>query len=908
MTKLTRIILSNDSVSETEANTVFNLLVPIIEGDPSAEDAVEAARHVISRFALSEDRLLAHLLDWWFVVTTGKRTANDGAYNLPNTLDNRVKGCMDAVARLNVSLPAAEWLHKRSELNVRKNELDNIGGLELNGLMTLGADLDLASLVRDKLGGIAKQLRQNRKAEETDVAWDRELRDKSIEPNSKRYKDLRKRCTRETENINRVVRLQHEVEPWIPRYVPDLITEVPSQLQDAVGPLAVALLRPILTSHVAPIVDRAEVVERINSAINNKDRRGRYRLARIISNWCEETGQTVGLISEELRRHGELRDALTKLKANPQVSDDEVDEIRVYVLDDDLEAAEKAHELLIEKFKRTQRAELARNQFEGLRRELRQSIFAEDESWHAKLEELENRLESDNPYEIAPAISAAHTELSHEISKLLQDQLRDLESRLVELDALVEGDPPIRKQFWEKKIEAAEQNSGRGTIELKQEFDSELEQLRQEYRERTTTGLEQISKILNDERGDFSSEDIGSFENRRTEIEVLLKDENLADEKLALTSKKADQLWSDIGNQRIHRWRSEDGEEELLKHLLAHCSGALQFDEMDIRRLYVSLKTRPFVILAGLTGSGKSSLSRTFAEALGATSTNGRFRRVAVRPDWIDQTEVVGFVNPVSESFVPGWLAETVRDCEREPDQLHFVLLDEMNLAPVEQYLAEWLSAIEEWRSGSNHVRIPLYSGSLNPKNHEDWPPSLKFPDNLFIIGTVNVDETTRPLSERVLDRANVLLLSVAVSESHHHPNGQQAPPWLVGAKEWRKACTNEPSDKHHDFLIEIADILRQVRIGVGLRAHLELERFVANAQGIIEDVPALDWGLVQRIIPKIRGFKGYLQQSLNDLHNEFEGVGAKQAASILDYWLDDKFVDDEYLDGTDPRITFARR
>ena len=256
---------------------------------------------------------------------------------------------------------------------------------------------------------------------------------------------------------------------------------------------------------------------------------------------------------------------------------------------------------------------------------------------------------------------------------------------------------------------------------------------------------------------------------------------------------------------------------------------------------------------------------------------------------------------------MPGWLAETVRDCEREPDRLHFVLLDEMNLAPVEQYLAEWLSAIEEARSGSQDVQMPLYSSAMTPKNADEWPHSLRFPDNLIIVGTVNVDETTRPLSERVLDRANVLLLNVEVSERHHQPNGQTPAPWHVGVAEWRKVCATEPSDSHHDFLIEIADILRQASIGVGLRTHLELERFVANAEGILGDVSALDWGIVQRIIPKIRGFKRHLAESLKELLEEFDNVGADQSASIMRRWLDDGVSDDEFLEGTDPRLALAR-
>ena len=106
---------------------------------------------------------------------------------------------------------------------------------------------------------------------------------------------------------------------------------------------------------------------------------------------------------------------------------------------------------------------------------------------------------------------------------------------------------------------------------------------------------------------------------------------------------------------------------------------------------------------------------------------------------------------------------------------------------------------------------------------------------------------------------------------------------------------------------MDLADILRRAGVGVGLRAHVELERFLANAEGVIDAVSALDWGIVQRIIPKIRGFKGQLVDELRELRDAFDGVSATESVAIVDRWLDDSVSDDEYLDGTDPRLTLAR-
>ena len=439
------------------------------------------------------------------------------------------------------------------------------------------------------------------------------------------------------------------------------------------------------------------------------------------------------------------------------------------------------------------------------------------------------------------------------------------------------------------------------------ELEDEIERIRRERRESVERRISTVEKVLTDERGDFTEADAGDFVKRRTEIEALLDDPEVSDAELVGAGTVAEALLRDLEKHRIHQWTASEGEASLVEHLIEYCTGSLDFDPEDIRRLHVALKTKPFVILAGLTGSGKSSLTRLYAEAVGARAGSGQFRRVAVRPDWIDQSEVLGFVNPVSHRFVPGWLAETVRRCERSPDRLHFVLLDEMNLAPVEQYLAELLSAMEEARSGSLDVQLPLYSRGEKPENVDEWPPDLRYPDNLIIVGTVNVDETTRPLSERVIDRANVLHLSVKLSERHHGGGGRSKRPWHVSTTDWRKVSVNDPSPDHHEFLVDVADILRRANIGVGLRAHVELERFLANAKGIIDPEPALDWGIVQRIIPKIRGFKGPLTEALQELSEEFNKVGSRQSAAIVERWLSDSFSDDEYLDGTDPRLTLAR-
>lgn len=908
MAKLTRILRGTDPVSETEANQVFELLVPIVERSPRAEDAVDAAASVIGRCPLSDDRPLAHVLDWWFVATTGRPSANGGAHLLPESLDERVRTPMAAVAQLSVAVPAAEWLDKQRQLESRLKRLDDDLSLDKYGAVKLPGERVAWKWFTDQWRSATDGLREGSKAEVAAIDWkrlDTELRANSVEGGSRRFREMQKRCREADEKLRAIVQLQQDVEPWKRRPVPALIKEVPNSVKQAVGPLVEALLRPVLSASAAPEVDDTAVAGDLDTAARGGDARGRYRLARVASAWCEETGKRIPALEEELQRHRSLTEALELLGTKPEVSDDDIDEVKLGVLDDDVEAAEAALARLREAVERAGRVEQARAQFEGLRRKLDESVLSSDAAWKERLDDIRARLGAGDPRELAAAIGAAQRSLSDALDKMVADQQEDLRELTAPLKIL--GAPDSQARDFERRINALERRGGRGASGLKSELENALADLRSQCRTDIQDSIAEIDRILTAEREDFSGDDLGLFLNRRSEIEALSQAEDAGDRDLAEAREVADDLLREVEDHRIYQWRAEHGEDALLEHLLESCRGALDFDPLDVKRLYVSLKTRPFAILAGLTGSGKSSLTRTFAAAVGATTANQRFRRVAVRPDWIDQSEVLGYVSPVSDHFVPGWLSETVRDCEHAPDRLHFVLLDEMNLAPVEQYLAEWLSALEEARSGSEDVRLRLYSPDLEPKNRDDWSPQMALPDNLVIVGTVNVDETTRPLSERVLDRANVLLLNVKISNSHHESNGSPPPPWHVGMTEWTDVCATEPSDIHHGFLVEVADILRGSNIGVGLRAHLELERFVANAEQILDPETALDWGIVQRIIPKIRGFKGHLVGTLGELLEEFEAVGAEQSASIIRHWLDERVSDDEFIDGTDPRLALVR-
>ena len=175
----------------------------------------------------------------------------------------------------------------------------------------------------------------------------------------------------------------------------------------------------------------------------------------------------------------------------------------------------------------------------------------------------------------------------------------------------------------------------------------------------------------------------------------------------------------------------------------------------------MSLATKRLVLLTGLSGSGKTRLALAFGQWLG----RDRYKIVAVRPDWTGPDALLGYENQLSLARDDGYawvVPETLRfmlRAAKDPSHPYLLLLDEMNLAHVERYFADVLSGIEsgedilpnlvetngEWRSATKD-RLPL-------------------PDNLFVVGTVNIDETTYMFSPKVLDRANTLEFRVLTED-----------------------------------------------------------------------------------------------------------------------------------------------
>ena len=206
-----------------------------------------------------------------------------------------------------------------------------------------------------------------------------------------------------------------------------------------------------------------------------------------------------------------------------------------------------------------------------------------------------------------------------------------------------------------------------------------------------------------------------------------------------------------VETERMRSIEPSLSDRAVVEHIHSYITAkGFYYTQEEVMNLILSLKTKPFVILCGISGTGKTKIAQWLAESVGATEDNGRFTLIPVRPDWNDGSDLLGYVD-IKSDFKPGPLTNVITEAENHPDKPYFVVLDEMNLARVEHYFSDVLSVMESrrWENGR------MVSSRLLPK--ETAGRDLFLPSNVYIIGTVNMDETTHPFSKKVLDRANTI-------------------------------------------------------------------------------------------------------------------------------------------------------
>ena len=316
---------------------------------------------------------------------------------------------------------------------------------------------------------------------------------------------------------------------------------------------------------------------------------------------------------------------------------------------------------------------------------------------------------------------------------------------------------------------------------------------------------------------------------------------------------------------------------EKLNAIKAYIGGkGFTYEPQLIENFYLSLKSKPFVILAGTSGTGKTRLVRLFAEAIGA-----RYHQVAVRPDWSDSTDLFGHTD-LNGAFVPGCVLDFIVEAQRNPDHPYLLCLDEMNLARVEYYLSDFLSVIETREFMGNRIRTDaLVPDSLYGKDNAARKKygEVLFPENLYIVGTVNMDETTFPFSRKVLDRANTIefnhvdlvpdfsgtVESIRLNEKNDFLKTE----YLLLAQCPEDAQSNV--QQYCNQLEKINKILQTANAHVGYRVRDEICFYMLNNRNakLMSDDEALDHEIMQKILPRIQGSGASIKEMLCKLFKD---------------------------------------
>jgi len=316
----------------------------------------------------------------------------------------------------------------------------------------------------------------------------------------------------------------------------------------------------------------------------------------------------------------------------------------------------------------------------------------------------------------------------------------------------------------------------------------------------------------------------------------------------------------------------------------------LVYSDNLIKRFAFSLMSKRFLILSGLAGSGKTQLALAFASAL-VKNREKQMCVVSVGADWTNREPLLGFPNALQpekyvkpESGVLDLLIEANR--KENADKPFFLILDEMNMSYVERYFADFLSAME------SREKISLWNSNTDSDKEIDGVPQrIDLPKNLFIIGTINVDETTYMFSPKVLDRANVIEFKISSKEmgeflqemreiDRDNIIGKAAG---MGADFVAKACKKDLAQDGEavEMLQKFFDELKNVNAEFGYRSATEIFRFICQAKANddtdkkMTDEEILDAAIVQKLLPKLHGSRKKLEPVLAQLWKLcFTGAG----------------------------------
>jgi hypothetical protein len=309
----------------------------------------------------------------------------------------------------------------------------------------------------------------------------------------------------------------------------------------------------------------------------------------------------------------------------------------------------------------------------------------------------------------------------------------------------------------------------------------------------------------------------------------------------------------------------------------------------QLTNFYLALLSSPLLIMTGTSGTGKSRLPRLFAELTGA-----RFKQIAVKPQWDDNSDMFGYTSPLqTDQFVKGEFTLAIEEATQKTSAPFVVLLDEMNLAAVEHYFSDFLSVVESRRrEGASVVTDPLPLDLPAPASPDPYAGlrGLTLPAHVKVVGTANMDETTRNFSPKVLDRAFAIEfedvdLSAFPQASNGRASNEEFKILASRLSDYANPVSvSEAYSKYPEICQEAATCLETIRSILG-PAGLSFAYRTRDAvcyymyhwqrdalESLLPKSDALDYCILQKVLPKIHGQGELLGEVLEQLKSWLDG------------------------------------
>lgn len=338
----------------------------------------------------------------------------------------------------------------------------------------------------------------------------------------------------------------------------------------------------------------------------------------------------------------------------------------------------------------------------------------------------------------------------------------------------------------------------------------------------------------------------------------------------------------DIKSQKEDQ-EGDDSESSFLQYVQDIVSNkGLYLDATDIFNFHISVKTNLLTILSGIPGSGKSRFVQAYAEALGL-NYGEELIWIPISPSYQEPHDILGYLHP-NGTFIESEtkLVRALLKAKENPNQLYMIVFDEMNMSHIEHWFTPFLSILQLEKKDRI---LTLYEEVSEKKN--SIPPQIEIGENIIFIGTINFDETTKELSDRLLDRTNLITLQkIPFCEMNmKQDKGIQMPPLQITTGEFRmnwlrnKAMIDIFSEEELELLDKLHDVLssHDISKGISFRCAAAIATYLQNIplqnnqSYMISREEGFDLQIRQRVLTKLRG----TEMTIGSLFYEEEKKGA---------------------------------